>query len=484
MMGTMGRMVVVLCWLWSFAVSAAQAQPVPDEARRHMLRGQAALEMAKTPQDLKLAIRELEQATRLAPDWADAHFNLGLVRAKIGDYAGAIASYTRYLELAPEAPDAAKVRDELVKLEFRQERVAFQKDLQGEWLSGAVNRYNVTVQDGVLRISTKVKQMTGKDIESLYGPIIGRMNMPVVETAPFEVSGTISGDSISGEWKRGSYKVDACEVPADSGRFTGEIGPGGDRLTLRFNKKRFRILNVTSIMRMGDSVCTENVEIGTEEEELVLLGPLGRGQVRSGIWFIVAPPNPEQGAYAFLVEDDEIPEGLHTGDVLLSIDGHDMRRTTLAVVWLRLHGEPGTSAQVEVWRPSTASKHTVALPRAIPQRDPAGGSSAACFIATAAYGSPLEEHVATLREFRDRHLLTNAPGRWFVAQYYELSPPVADYIRERENLRAMVRGVLTPVVFAVNSPWLTLLLVLATLTGWRGWRRYRVQRRQMSMRIV
>lgn len=461
-------------------LSAAVAQPVPDEARRHMLRGQAALEMAKSPQDLRLAIRELEQATRLAPDWADAHFNLGLVRAKIGDYGGAIASYQRYLELAPNAPDAQKVRDELVKLEFRQERVTFQKDLQGEWLSERLDRYDVTLRNGALRISTKIKQMSDNDLESLYGPIIGRMSMPVQEGAPFEMSGTISGDSISGEWKRGSYKVDACLVAEDSGSFSGEISPTGDRLTLRFSKKRFRVLNVTSVMLLGDSVCTENKEIGVEEEELVLLGPLGRGQVRHGIWFMNAPPNPEQGTYAFAFSDNEIPEGLREDDVLLAIDGHNLRRASLATVWTHLYGEPGTAANIEVWRPVTAATVSVALPRSLPQRDPVGGASAGCFIATAAYGSPLEEHVATLREFRDQHLLTNTPGRWFVAQYYEHSPPIAEYIREREGLRSLVRGLLTPVVFAVRSPWLALTVLVTTGGGALWWLHRRRKQRPVG----
>ena len=79
-----------------------------------------------------------------------------------------------------------------------------------------------------------------------------------------------------------------------------------------------------------------------------------------------------------------------------------------------------------------------------------GGSD--CFIATAAYGSWLDPHVLTLRKFRDRNLLTNPVGTWLVMFYYRHSPPIADYIRERETLRVMIRSVLAVIVYAIEYP--------------------------------
>ena len=91
-----------------------------------------------------------------------------------------------------------------------------------------------------------------------------------------------------------------------------------------------------------------------------------------------------------------------------------------------------------------------------PPPPPSGGyvgyGSPHCFIATAAYGSWLDPHVLSLRQFRDDYLLTNAAGIWFVEFYYQNSPPIADYIRERESLKLIVRALLTPLVFAIEYP--------------------------------
>jgi sugar lactone lactonase YvrE len=91
----------------------------------------------------------------------------------------------------------------------------------------------------------------------------------------------------------------------------------------------------------------------------------------------------------------------------------------------------------------------------IPELDFEGVGGGGCFIATAAYGSPIEQHVKILRDFRDQFLLTNKVGDTFVRIYYTYSPPIAEFIAKREILRTTVRWGLLPLV---GVSWVTLNL--------------------------
>ena len=76
-----------------------------------------------------------------------------------------------------------------------------------------------------------------------------------------------------------------------------------------------------------------------------------------------------------------------------------------------------------------------------------------CFIATAAYGTPMTRDVEALRRLRDGALLTNPLGRIAVAAYYALSPSLAGAIASDERLRAGARTMLAPAV-ALARAWL------------------------------
>jgi hypothetical protein len=92
-----------------------------------------------------------------------------------------------------------------------------------------------------------------------------------------------------------------------------------------------------------------------------------------------------------------------------------------------------------------------------------GGGGGKCFIATAAYGSYLDPHVQALREFRDGFLARYSTGRRFIGLYYEYSPPIAQFIEKSEAPKFAVRGILTPVVYAIEYPYATAVILIAPI---------------------
>ncbi len=116
-------LVTTLTVLLTIHTTWAQTVSTTEEARRHMIRGRAALEAAQSLSAFREARAEFAKAIELAPNWADAHYNLAVVQAKLNDLNGAIASYHRYLELSPQAPDVQQVKDEIVRLEYQKEQL-------------------------------------------------------------------------------------------------------------------------------------------------------------------------------------------------------------------------------------------------------------------------------------------------------------------------------------------------------------------------
>jgi hypothetical protein len=76
-----------------------------------------------------------------------------------------------------------------------------------------------------------------------------------------------------------------------------------------------------------------------------------------------------------------------------------------------------------------------------------GGGGGPCFIATAAYGTPIAAEIEVLRDVRDGYLLDNAVGAAFVDVYYTVSPAIADVVAQSPVLAALVRIALMPVIF-------------------------------------
>lgn len=105
--------------------------------------------------------------------------------------------------------------------------------------------------------------------------------------------------------------------------------------------------------------------------------------------------------------------------------------------------------------PGAASNEITDFPEAVvpfPNLPDKGG----CFIATAAYGHYSAAEVQLLRRFRDRYLLTHAPGQAFVAWYYRHSPRWVQALDAHPWVKPVARVALLPAVgiagFLLRTP--------------------------------
>lgn len=101
-----------------------------------------------------------------------------------------------------------------------------------------------------------------------------------------------------------------------------------------------------------------------------------------------------------------------------------------------------------------------------------------CVVVVATSGSFLDPHLPSVRRFRDQTLMRSRFGQMLVAWYYELSPPMARHLARNETLRSVMRLVLTPVVFAIETPVLawSVFAGLLFLTFVRRIKRVRLDR--------
>jgi hypothetical protein len=74
-----------------------------------------------------------------------------------------------------------------------------------------------------------------------------------------------------------------------------------------------------------------------------------------------------------------------------------------------------------------------------------------CFIATAVYGTPMNEEIKLLRNYRDRELGNTFIGRLFIAGYETFGPLAAYYIRQDEKRKQWTREhIVEPALEFVN----------------------------------
>ncbi|GAB4301167.1 MAG: hypothetical protein Kow0096_21760 [Thiohalomonadaceae bacterium] len=346
-----------------------KATGTPEDARRHMVRGMAAVEMAKSPAELLVAEDEFRMATEIAPQMSSAWFNLALVQTRLARYGDAIASYRQYLALEPNAPDAAKVQDELIKLEFRQEQQAKTTRRVGVWISHDGAPYHLSLENGRITLRTDRRRVMEKEVTATY-PFVGNIFLRTYATESYVLN--VQGNALAGSWERKPMQADICPIPADGGQVTGEINDAEGMLVLHHSRTPYRA--AIRMQLLSNDVCSEVVPAEPFQVDIPLYGPLPRGGVGVMLygleeWWAGGFSSIQAGWQGHVsarvsVDSPAYAAGMRDGDEILAIDGVAVKSLSAAGVVMRLRGEPGTPVTLtlrreDVKEPITITTHRI-----------------------------------------------------------------------------------------------------------------------------
>jgi len=344
-----------------------------DEARRHLVRGAAAIEMAKNDGDLALAADEFQKAVTIYPGWAFAWMNLGQVQARLGRLPEAMASYKRFLALAPEDKEAGKVSDELIKLEFRLEQSSRIRNRGGIWVGETGMPYLAKAEGNTLVLRTARQRMSARELDAneFLG---GEAGTPVRE---FRLE--LQGGKVTGTSMRSEVVAGKCTVPAETVEVEGTYDEAAGRLSLKIPRTRFQ--SRTSMNIFLDPVdCRGVTALGKEEVQVLLLGPLPEGGIGIPVDLAYLPGgilirhewsgHLGVGSYTAPLTERAKTLGFQKMDEIVAIEGVSIKELGPTEAIRRLRGAVGSEVTLSVLRKKAKEPETLRVTR-VPVDPPA-----------------------------------------------------------------------------------------------------------------
>jgi tetratricopeptide (TPR) repeat protein len=117
---------------------------VPEEARRHFVRGSAVAQLAKDAKQQMLAVEAYQEALKIAPWWGDAYYNQGVAQELAGKLDDAGKSFKLYILANPGGKEARDAQDRIYALEGKKQLAESDKQsaeiakISGKWKSISV----------------------------------------------------------------------------------------------------------------------------------------------------------------------------------------------------------------------------------------------------------------------------------------------------------------------------------------------------------
>ena len=154
----------------------------------------------------------------------------------MGDMDGAVKNFRRYLELAPNSPDAGKVREEMIKIEYRAERIKDLANLQGNWVAAPQGQTYLMNVHGQEFMAIGTSDVSSADVNVFWNGMVGPLGFPPEGKVTIIFKGKINGTEIVGVRDRQpiSEKKSGCTIPPEESEVVGSIQD--DKIILKYHK--------------------------------------------------------------------------------------------------------------------------------------------------------------------------------------------------------------------------------------------------------
>ena len=228
----------------SYARTITPPPEIPEEARRHYIRGSVYAKEAKTDAEFDAAIQEYIQAIYIAPWWGNAYYGLAMVQKASGQFDEAVANLKLALLAKMDDKDAKDAQDQIYAIEVEKElatkrnaeakAASDQQQADSNWNQLTADLANHDKDLALAGPWSCNSECDGASLSIVNNSLSGTISLPQQSGGSHNIgiSATVTNGVVDGQASFPSFTVGPCTIPAGSQQLSGTVSDDGRSMKL------------------------------------------------------------------------------------------------------------------------------------------------------------------------------------------------------------------------------------------------------------